>query len=84
MITLMTTEHLVEQAIAANVEAYRKAEQDYYHWHKRLMREDCTPDKAATYSEFKEASFSEFMAIKETLLRLFPDHKEQIIIGLNS
>lgn len=82
MITLNTIDTLVEQAIQANVEAYRKAEKDYYYWAEALADPECDPEKRTTYVEFKESSFAEFMAIKETLNRLFPNHKEEIFDGL--
>ena len=82
MITLNTIDALVEQAILANVEAYRKAEKDYYYWTEALADPECDPEKRTTYVEFKESSFAEFMAIKETLNRLFPNHKEEIFDGL--
>lgn len=82
MITLNTIDTLVEQAIQANVEAYRKAEKDYYYWIEALTDPECDPEKRTTYVEFKESSFAEFMAIKGTLDRLFPNHKEEIFDGL--
>jgi len=82
MITLNTIDTLVEQAIQANVEAYRKSEKDYYYWTEALADPECDPEKRTTYVEFKESSFAEFMAIKETLNRLFPNHKEEIFDGL--
>ena len=82
MININTIDNLVEQAIQANVEAYRKAEKDYYYWTEALTDPECDPAKRTTYAEFKESSFAEFMAIKETLNILFPNHKEEIFDGL--
>ena len=36
MININTIDNLVEQAIQANVRAYRKAEKDYYYWTEAL------------------------------------------------
>ena len=82
MITLNTIDTLVEQAIQANVEAYRTAEKDYYYWIEALADPECDPVKRTDYIAFKESSFAEFMAIKGTLDRLFPNHKEEIFDGL--
>ena len=82
MITLNTIDTLVEQAIQANIEAYRTAEKDYYYWVDALADPECDPVKRTDYTEFKESSFAEFMAIKGTLERLFPNHKEEIFDGL--
>ena len=82
MITLNTIDTLVEQAIQANIKAYRKAEKDYYYWTEALHDPECDPEKRTTYAEFKESSFAEFVAIKETLNRLFPNHRAEIFDGL--
>ena len=83
MININTIDNLVEQAIEANADAYRSAEKQYYRYTRMLRTAtDLSEQRKADYYMLKDSYFGEMMAIKETLNRLFPNHKEEIFDGL--
>lgn len=79
MLKLPTTEQLVKQAIKANLKQFREARKDHRYWADKMREFPRESNQYLKYENFADQHFYEFVTIKDTLIRLFPDHEELIV-----
>ena len=82
MIKLNTVETILDQAIKANVKEFRESKKEYYYWNAKVNECERGSKDYLKYTIFADQHFYEYMTIKHTLIRLFPDYEEKIIDGL--
>jgi len=70
---------LVKQSIKANVKQFREARKEYHYWHDKVNGCDRGSREYLKYTIFADQHFYEYVTIKHTLIRLFPDHEQMII-----
>ena len=75
---------LVKQSIKANVKQFREARKEYHYWNDKCNEYDRGSSEYLKYTIFADQHFYEYVTIKDTLLRLFPDHEQMIIDCLYS
>ena len=72
---------LVKQAIKANVKQFHEAKKEYYYWNGKCNECDRGSREYLKYTIYADQHFYEYVTIKDTLIRLFPDHKDLIVEG---
>ena len=75
---------LVKQAIKSNVKQFRAAREDYHYWNAKCNECDRGSREYLKYTTFADQHFYEYVTIKDTLLRLFPEHEDLIVESLYS
>ena len=75
---------LVKQAIKVNVKQFRAAREEYYYWNAKCNECDRGSREYLKYTIFADQHFYEYVTIKDTLIRLFPEHKDLIVDSLYS
>tara|TARA_R100000541_G_scaffold136_2_gene474 strand:- start:141 stop:428 length:288 start_codon:yes stop_codon:yes gene_type:complete len=73
---------LVKQSIKANGEQFSKARKEYHYWNEKVKECDRGSRDYLKYTIFADQYFYEYVTIKGTLIRLFPDHEDLIIEAL--
>lgn len=79
MLKLPTMDTLVKQAIKANIKEFREAREEYDFWNAKAKKADDGSRDKEKYILFADQYFYEYVTIKHTLIRLFPDYEEKII-----
>lgn len=83
MITQNTVEKIIKDAVKVNLQEFKKARKEYLRWRKR--RENATSElEAKTFEVHENEMFYVYYTIKQTLVRLFPDHEDLIMDELYS
>ena len=74
MINIQT---LVDSAIEANREAYVEAYRDFVYW-ADMDNTNCSKESVIRRQGYQDAEFYTFNAIKDSVIRMFPDHTTYI------